>query len=43
VPAYSREFLRRAAVELEKLPPGTAIDQMLSDYQVMRDQARACR
>jgi hypothetical protein len=43
VPAYSREFLRRAAVELEKLPPGTAIEQMLSDYQVMRDQARACR
>jgi hypothetical protein len=24
------------------LPPGSAIEQMLADYQVMRDQARAC-
>lgn len=42
MPAYSREFLARAAVELEGLPPGAAIEQMLADYQVMRDQARAC-
>lgn len=42
MPAYSGEFLARAAVELEGLPPGAAIEQMLADYQVMRDQARAC-
>ena len=41
-PAYSREFLARAAGELQQLPPGAAIEQMLADYQVMRDQARAC-
>jgi len=43
VPAYSREFLARAAGELRGLPPGAAIEQMLADYQVMRDQARFCR
>jgi hypothetical protein len=39
---YSKEFLARAANELGKLPPGSAIQQMLADYQVMRDQARVC-
>lgn len=43
VVAYSQEFLARVANELERLPPGSAIEQMLADYQVMRDQARACR
>lgn len=43
VPAYSREFLARATGELQQLPPGAAIEQMLADYQVMRDQARACQ
>ena len=43
VPAYSREFLARAAGELEQLPAGSAIEQMLADYGVMREQARACR
>ncbi len=42
VASYSREFLGRAAVELERLPPGSAIEQLLADYQVMREQARAC-
>jgi len=28
---------------LHGLPSGAAIEQMLADYQVMRDQARACR
>jgi hypothetical protein len=42
VPAYSREFLARAAEELERLPSGAAVEQMLADYQVMRDQALAC-
>lgn len=39
---YSREFLARAADELDSLPAGSAAEQMLGDYQVMRDQARAC-
>ena len=39
---YSREFLARAADELERLPPGSATEQLLADYQVMREQARAC-
>ncbi|MEW5704934.1 MAG: hypothetical protein AB1781_10180 [Pseudomonadota bacterium] len=39
---YSQKFLARAADELDRLPPGSAIEQMLADYQVMRDQARAC-
>jgi hypothetical protein len=42
VPAYSRQFLAQAAAELRQLPPEAAIEQMLADYQVMRDQARAC-
>jgi hypothetical protein len=40
---YSREFQARAAGELDYLPAGSAIEQMLADYQVMRDQARLCR
>ena len=43
VPAYSREFLARAAGEVEQLPAGSAVEQMLADYKVMRDQARVCR
>ena len=40
---YSREFQTRAAEELNSLPDGSAIAEMLSDYTVMRDQARVCR
>jgi hypothetical protein len=40
---YTKEFLARAADELDKLPEGSAIEQMLADYQVLRDQARACK
>ena len=39
---YSREFQARAAEELGMLPEGRAIAEMLTDYSVMRDQARAC-
>jgi hypothetical protein len=42
VAACSREFLGRAADELNLLPAGSAIEQMLADYQVMREQARVC-
>ena len=43
VVAYSREFQARAADELDLLPEGSAIAEMLADYSVMRDQARACQ
>jgi hypothetical protein len=39
---YGREFQVRAAEELAQLPKGSAIAEMLSDYVVLRDQARAC-
>ena len=37
-----REY-RPTADPLRGLPLGAAIEQMLPDYQVMRDLARACR
>ncbi len=40
---YSAEFQARAAEELALLPGGSAVVEMLSDYAVMREQARACR
>lgn len=39
---YSREFQARAAEELALLPDGSAIVEMMGDYAVMREQARAC-
>lgn len=39
---YNREFRARAADELATLPDGSAIAEMLSDYAVLRDQARSC-
>jgi len=39
---YTGEFQARAAEELALLPEGSMIAEMLSDYAVMRDQARAC-
>ena len=32
----------QAAAELELLPETSAVGTLLSDYAVMRDQARAC-
>lgn len=40
---YSRELQARAAEELASLPVGSATAELLSDYAVMRNQARACR
>ena len=42
VVAYSRAFQARAADELDLLPEGSAIAEMLSDYAVMRQQVRLC-
>lgn len=39
---YSREFQARVAEQLALLPEGSAIEEMLSDYTVMRQQARLC-
>lgn len=39
---YSREFQARAAEELAMLPEESALEMMLTDYAVMREQARAC-
>lgn len=39
---YSEDFQESAAEELVLLPEGSAIMEMLSDYAVMREQARTC-
>ncbi len=39
---YDAGFQAKAAVEMQALPEGSAIVKMLSDYAVMRKQARAC-
>jgi len=39
---YSGEFQARAAEELAMLPEDSAIMGMISDYAVMREQARVC-
>jgi hypothetical protein len=39
---YSRAFQERSAEELTLLSEGSAVAEMLSDYAVMRGQARAC-
>jgi hypothetical protein len=43
VAEYGAELQAAAAAEVETLPAGSAIAVLLSDYAVMRDQARACR
>ncbi|MDB6182491.1 hypothetical protein [Paracoccus fistulariae] len=40
---YSREFQARAAEEMAMLPDLSALVEMLGDYAVTREQARACR
>jgi hypothetical protein len=39
---YSAANQTRAAAEIEALPEGAVVVGMLSDYSVLRDQARAC-
>ena len=43
VVAYDTEFQTRAAEEVRALPDGSAVVKMLSDYAVIREQARGCR
>jgi hypothetical protein len=40
---YTAADQARAADEVEALPEDAVIVRMLSDYAVLRDQARACR
>ena len=40
---YSGADQERAADEVDKLHEGEMVVRMLSDYAVLRDQARACR
>lgn len=42
VVAYGATDQARAAAEVDALPEGAVVVRMLSDYAVMRDQARAC-
>ena len=39
---YDTGFQERAAEEVQALPEGSEIVEMLSDYAVMREQAGAC-
>ena len=39
---YDAGLQARAAAEVQALPEGSAIVEMLSDYAVMREQARGC-
>ena len=39
---YTAADQARVAAEVEALPEGAVIIRMLSDYVVLRDQARAC-
>jgi hypothetical protein len=42
VVGYDAEVQERAAAEVEALAEGSAVAELLSDYAVMRQQARAC-
>ena len=42
VVGYTCSSQARAAEELARLPQGSAIALVLSDYPVMREQERAC-
>lgn len=42
VVGYDVDLQERVAAEVEALAQGSAVVDLLSDYAVMRDQARAC-
>jgi hypothetical protein len=43
VRSYSDEFRKRAVAELDLLPSNSAVEEMLTDYAVLRQQVRACQ
>ena len=40
---YSDELRKRAIAELDLLPANSAVEEMLNDYAVLRQQIRACQ
>ena len=40
---YNTADEARATAEVEAMPEGAVLMRMMSDYAVLRDQARACR
>jgi hypothetical protein len=42
VAAYDRAYQAQLADEIQRLPPGTALERAMLDYARLRDQARAC-
>jgi hypothetical protein len=43
VAIYDRAFQARLADEIQRLPPGAALERAMLDYARLRDQARSCR
>ncbi|WP_457649652.1 hypothetical protein [Profundibacter sp.] len=43
LPAYGTELRAQVTDELALLPPDSAIEELLRDYAVLREQLRACR
>jgi hypothetical protein len=43
VRAYSDEFRKRAVAEMDLLPANSAVEEMLTDYAVLRQQILGCR
>jgi len=41
--SYSDDFRKRAVAELDLLPANSAVEEMLTDYAVLRQQIRACQ
>ena len=39
---YDRAFQARLADEIQRLPPGSALERAMLDYARLRDQAGAC-
>lgn len=39
---YDRRFLDRAEKEIKKLPEQSAVEEMLKDYTVLREQNNKC-
>lgn len=40
---YPQSVQEQALAELQKLPKGSALRQMIGDYATLRDQVRACQ
>jgi len=43
VRAYSEDFRKRAVAEMDLLPANSAVEEMLTDYAVLRQQILGCR